>query len=234
MMLSVLSFLAWAFVVWSASNMDQPLVKLMMPVMASWSLAEAFWVWVMWAVMMGAMMLPSASPMIQAYRRISSQKGIPRESFWFTLAYLLVWTGFCAVATALQWALQSMGVLSHMLVLGNTWFAGGILVVAGIVQWTPFKHACLEKCRTPIGFLVTEWRPGRRGALIMGMRHGAYCIGCCWAVMALLFVFGVMNLVAILLLATFVAAEKLLPGGEFIGNLAGVVFIGWGGWLLLT
>ncbi len=223
-----ISLLAWFFVVWSVLSMDQPLVKLTMPMTASWSLAQVFWVWTMWTVMMAAMMLPSAAPMILLHQNFSRQKNRDHESVWFMLAYLLIWSFFCCAATLIQWLLQSSGVLSHMLVVKSTWIAGGTLIAVGAVQWAPWKQACLEKCRTPIGFLLTEWRPGRGGAMVMGLRHGGYCVGCCWAAMALLFVFGVMNLLAITLLAAFVAAEKLLPNGGRVGKVVGVVLIVWG------
>lgn len=223
-----LSALAWTFVVWSTTNMDAPLVRLMMPMTAAWTAAEFLSVWTMWAVMMGAMMLPSAAPMLLTHRRMVFRRGGAAENLVFGLAYLLVWAGFSAAAAGLQWWLQSVAVLSHMLVLKGTWISGGVLVLAGLIQWTPFKQNCLARCRTPIGFLTTEWRPGSLGALNMGLRHGTYCLGCCWALMALLFVFGVMNLLAITALATLVAAEKLLPRGEIVSKLGGVVFVGWG------
>lgn len=234
MVVGGLSLLGWAFVFWSATNMDAPLVKLMMPMKSIWSPVEALLVWVMWAVMMGAMMLPSAAPMILAHRRVVAQKGAPADNRWFTLSYLLVWSGFSVVAAALQWGLQSMDVLSHMLVLKSQWMGAVIMITTGAIQWTPLKNICLQKCRTPIGFLTTEWRPGGRGALAMGLKHGIYCVGCCWALMALLFVFGVMNLIAIVGLATLVAFEKLVPGGDKYGRYGGWVFISWGGWILLS
>ena len=130
--------------------------------------------------------------------------------------------------------LQRMGVLSPMLVVTHSPLAALMLMGAGVYQFTPAKNACLKVCRTPIGFFVTGWRPGRWGALRMGLEHGAYCIGCCWALMAMLFVFGVMSLASILVLATAVAAEKLLPWGARIGQLLGVVLVGWGLYLLFT
>ncbi len=220
--------LAWAFVVWAIANMNAPLVRLMMPSTAAWSPLELFWVWVMWAVMMGAMMLPSAMPMILTYRRVVSGRGHPVDTFYFALAYLLVWIGFSVVAALLQGGLQAIGVLSPMLILKANWISGGLLVLAGLFQWTPLKQRCLAVCRTPVGFLTTEWRPGAKGALLMGLRHGAYCLGCCWAVMALLFVFGVMNLVAIIGIATLVAVEKLLPHGDNLSKIGGVLLVGWG------
>ena len=187
-------------------------------------------VWVMWSVMMAAMMLPSAAPMILVHRRISldrEERGTA-ENVYFIAAYLTAWAVFSLVATAVQWGLQSLSVMSSMLVIADGWIAAALLVAAGIYQFTSYKEACLEKCRTPFGFLVTEWRPGKVGAFDMGLRHGSYCVGCCWALMAALFAFGVMHLGAILLLTTAVAAEKLLPFGKTVKWVLGTVFILWG------
>lgn len=234
--LVVMAMLCWAFLLWSMANMDTPFVRLMMPEKTAWSFSEVAIVWLMWAVMMGAMMLPSAMPMILVHRRIATDRStpsqIPSSNRWFTFAYLITWSAFSVAATGLQWGLQAAGSLSPMLAVGDRWLAGAILVLAGIVQWTPLKHACLEKCRTPIGFLTTEWRDGDYGAFIMGLRHGAYCVGCCWALMALLFVFGVMNLIAIIALTTIVAAEKLLPYGDLLGRIGGAILVVWGVWML--
>lgn len=228
--------LGWVFVVWTTVDMNSPLVKLMMPQHTAWSALEMAFVWLMWALMMGAMMLPSAVPMIMIHRRVTVERmdleNASATNGWFTFAYLLVWSGFSAAAAAMQWGLQSIGKLSPMLALNETWLGGIILVAAGVIQWTPFKHACLNKCRTPIGFLATEWRPGRGGALIMGAQHGAYCVGCCWALMAVLFVFGVMNLTAIVALATIVAIEKLFPFGDRFGQAGGGILVAWGIWML--
>ena len=225
---------AWLFVFWTASNMDAPLARLMMPMGTSWSGAEAVSVWIMWAVMMGAMMLPSAAPMILTHRRIVAHRGSPAESFYFGLAYLVVWAAFSIAATLSQWGLQSLGVLNHMLMLKTNLVSGIFLVIAGATQWSPQKSRCLALCRTPVGFLTTEWKAGNVGAFRMGLQHGIDCVGCCWALMALLFVFGAMNLFAILLLSTLVAAEKLLPHGETLGRVAGLLFGVWGLWLILN
>ena len=213
--------------------MDQPLVRLMMPMQSAWRAQEALFVWVMWAVMMGAMMLPSAAPMIFAHRKIVDRRGSTSENLVFIGAYLLVWGAFSVAAVGLQWWLQWIGQLSHMLVVPDDQTAGVILIIAGMSQWTTLKYKCLGKCRTPIGFLTTEWRSGAQGALVMGLRHGSFCVGCCWALMALLFVFGVMNLAAIGALASLVAAEKLLPHGEVLAKIGGLGLTTWGVGLLV-
>jgi predicted metal-binding membrane protein len=226
--------IAWTFVIWTTGNMSDPLVRLMMPETSAWSLLELFWVWVMWAVMMVAMMLPSATPMALTFHRVANRREDPGGTFHFVTGYLLVWVVFSILATVLQGRLQAMGLLSRMQVLNPNWLPGGLLVVAGLFQWSTLKHRCLTACRTPIGFLATHWRPGQIGAVSMGLRHGAYCLGCCWALMALLFVFGVMNLVAVAAIATLVAFEKLLPHGDWLSKIGGVVLIAWGALLLVS
>lgn len=232
--LALLTAVFWAMTLWSLFHMEQPLVRLMMPMTSAWTPSEVFAVWTMWSVMMAAMMLPSTAPMIATHSRVSAAKGGTQDTVFFALGYLVVWTSFSLVAAGLQWGLQGMSLLSHMLVLKSDGFAGMLLILAGIIQWSPLKDMCLTMCRTPVGFFTTHWRPGRSGALTMGIRHGAFCVGCCWALMALLFVFGVMNLVAIGLLTAVVAAEKLLPHGEKIAKAGGVVLIAWGAYLLVA
>ncbi len=225
-----LTLAGWAFVIWSVSHTSAPLVRTMMPQSSAWTLPEAAMVWLMWAAMMAAMMLPSAAPMILVHRRMSparQDRGDP-ENACFIAAYLVAWSVFSLAAAGAQWTLQSLGVLSGMLIITDKWLAGAVLVAAGVYQFTPVKEACLTRCRTPIGFLASEWRPGNRGAFRMGLRHGGSCIGCCWAVMAGLFVFGVMSLVAIVLLATAIAAEKLLPRGRRVTVALGALFVLWG------
>ena len=148
--LSALSVLGWVFVIWSTSNMSDPIVKLMMPMTSVWSPLEVLLVWIMWSVMMGAMMLPSAAPMILTHRRFAIRKAAVEENRWFTFAYLLAWFGFSVLATGLQWGLQSAGVVSHMLVLKSKGLAALFLIAAGLMQWSPLKRVCLEKCRTPM------------------------------------------------------------------------------------
>jgi predicted metal-binding membrane protein len=132
------------------------------------------------------------------------------------------------MAVTAQWALQSFGLLSPMIVSTSAWLTGVLLLIAGVFQFTPLKHACLRACRSPLGFLMSEWREGLAGAWRMGMRHGLYCLGCCWALMALLFVGGVMNILWIAALAALVAIEKLAPKGEQVAQLLGFLLIGAG------
>ncbi len=197
------------------------LLGLLTPQVADFSLT-----FMMWTVMMVAMMVPSASPMIAMYARIARSRG---EVHWyavcsFTGAYIVVWTLFSVAATLGEWALQHAALLRSDLTTPP--LAGAIvLAAAGIFQLTPLKSACLGKCRAPMGFFLTEWRGGVAGAFIMGLKHGALCVGCCWALMALLFVMGVMNLVWIAVLSAFVLIEKATPYGSAVARTGGVAMV---------
>jgi predicted metal-binding membrane protein len=193
-------------------------------------LVEAF---VMWLIMMVAMMLPSAAPMILLYGKLArsgrQQGGVFASTTVFAGFYLVVWGGFSAVAALIQWTLVRSGVISDMgLAFGDRRVAGALLIAAGLYQLTPLKYACLEKCRSPLSFLMRLWRPGLAGAARLGLTHGVYCLGCCAMLMALLFVFGVMNLAWVALLAIVVLIEKVVPGGQRIGRLAGIATLALG------
>ena len=152
----------------------------------------------------------------------------------FVLGYLAVWFAFAAVATGLQWGLGAAGLLSATMALASTRAAGGVLIAAGIYQWTPLKDTCLRHCRSPLDFLLFHWREGAAGALASGARHGAFCLGCCWMLMALLFVGGVMNVLWIALLSLLVLLEKLTPVGRWIARAAGLACVAAGAWLLVS
>jgi predicted metal-binding membrane protein len=160
-------------------------------------------------------------------------RGVPLGVFLFGLGYILVWTGFSACAALAQWALREAAMLTPMMAASSPRLAGAILIGAGAYQLTPLKGACLTHCRSPLGFLVTEWRDGNTGALKMGLRHGAYCLGCCWALMGVLFVVGVMNLVWVAALTAFVLVEKIGPAGTVVARIAGATMILFG-MLLVT
>jgi predicted metal-binding membrane protein len=215
---------AWLLLLWGATNMDSPAAQLMMP-MSAWSLANWLAVFVMWTVMMAAMMLPSAAPMILCFAALNRRRNEGAKTFVFVAAYLALWTAFSAAATVAQWALQSAGWVSPMIVSMSFVLNGALLLIAGLFQFTPLKHACLRVCRSPLGFLMNDWRDGLWGAWLMGIRHGLSCLGCCWALMALLFVGGVMNLLWIAALAGLVAIEKLAPKGESIAHVLGAAMI---------
>jgi predicted metal-binding membrane protein len=187
---------------------------------------------VMWAVMMAAMMLPSAAPTVLLYGamvRKNAERGTALPSVWiFVSGYLLAWAGFGLLATLLQAALEHGGLLTPMMASASPWLTAGLLVAAGIYQLTPLKDLCLTSCRNPVQFLMARWRPGAAGALRMGLAHGAYCVGCCWMLMLLLFALGVMNLAWVALIAAFVAIEKLLPVGRLTSRFAGAALIATG------
>jgi predicted metal-binding membrane protein len=224
-----LSALAWTYIVALAWRMPhrQMAMTMMMPHIQAWGAIEIFLTWVMWAVMMVAMMTPSAAPMILTFatinRRRRAQQGPFVPTSVFVLGYLLVWGGFSVVATLAQWGLHTAALLSPMLASTSPMLCGLLLLAAGIFQWTPLKSTCLTQCRSPLGFLTREWREGARGALLMGLRHGSYCVGCCWVLMTLLFVAGVMNLLWVAAIAAFVLTEKVLPRGDLVGRVAGGV-----------
>jgi predicted metal-binding membrane protein len=203
---------SWAFVAWMTLNMSHPVVMLMVPVDASWSWATAVAVFLMWAGLMAAMMMPSAAPMILTFdsieRRNAQTADAPLRSMLFAGAYLTVWTAFSVLATGAQWGLQQSGLLTPMFESRSNWLTAALLILAGLYQLTPVKRACLHYCRTPVSFLMTEWQDGRSGAWQMGLKHGLYCTGCCWALMLLLFVAGAMNLIWIVFLTIVVALEK--------------------------
>jgi predicted metal-binding membrane protein len=201
---------------------------------AGWNLEYAGIMVIMWWVMMIAMMLPSAAPMVllfaAANRRQGSAVGDPLlPTGIFTWGYVAVWGGFSVIATALQWAFESAGILSPMMMNSTSMLlAGVILVFAGLYQLTPVKQTCLRHCRSPLQFLMGHWRGGRWGAFRMGVEHGAFCLGCCWALMALLFFGGIMNLYWIAGLAVIVLLEKTIPAGERLGKIIGGLLGLWG------
>lgn len=227
--------LAWVYVARMAMG-PGAMASMTMPGLAAGAVPGLGWLVGMWTVMMVAMMLPSAAPTILLFAGVSRrrrQQGRPAVPVAvFTLAYLLVWTVFAAGAALAQWELHRRALLSPAMASATPLFAGGVLIVAGLYQWIPLKSACLSHCRSPLGFFSTDWREGAGGALLMGMRHGTFCVGCCWMLMALLFVAGVMNLIWVAVIAAFVLIEKLARHGQALGRLAGIGLVLWGVWVL--
>jgi predicted metal-binding membrane protein len=203
---------------------------------AEWTIGHAFLMVIMWSAMMAVMMLPSAAPMLLFYDSIARKRSGPAIglTILFAAGYLIVWLCFSIGAVVLQYALDMANLLSPLMHTTSIVLAGVILVAAGLYQWTPLKQACLRQCRSPLDFILGHWREGTRGALSMGLRHGAFCLGCCWMLMLLLFVGGVMNFAWIAGIALFVLVEKLSPAGHWIGKAAGLVLIGWGGFVLAS
>lgn len=193
-----------------------------------WTAAEFGLRLLMWAVMMVAMVVPTAAPMTLVYAAVA-RKAVRRnplaQTFVFVAGYVAMWAVFSLVATAAQHVLDQAALLSPMMVSRSAWLGGSLLIAAGVYQLTPHKNACLKNCRAPAHFLSRYWRNGTLGAFHMGLRLGAYCLGCCWILMGLLFVGGVMNLLWIAAIAAFVLVEKTIPFGQASGRLAGVAMI---------
>jgi predicted metal-binding membrane protein len=204
--------------------------------MRGWSAAELAGLFAMWTVMMAAMMLPSAAPMILLFdsieRRRRERAAAAAPTAAFVAGYLLVWVGFSALAALVQVALHQAAPLSPAMASTTPLLGGALLLTAGLWQWFPVKQACLHHCRSPFHFLQHEWREGTAGAVRMGVAHGLYCLGCCWALMALLFVGGVMNLLWVTGIAGLVLVEKVAGAGPWVGRVAGLALAGWGIWLL--
>jgi predicted metal-binding membrane protein len=248
------SVFAWLYLLWLAAGMgdiggmtggdmsgmagmsDMP--GMAMPALHVWTAGYFVLMFLMWAVMMVGMMLPSAAPMILLYDHVRERQEAKGASLAgtavFAAGYLAAWALFSLAATGAQWALERLALLSPMMDSASPWLGGGLLILAGLYQWTPLKNACLVHCRAPITYLAHHWRTGRAGAFRMGLHHGLFCVGCCWVLMALLFVFGVMNLLWIAALAIFVLLEKVLPRGDLVGRATGGLMIAAGLWLVLT
>jgi predicted metal-binding membrane protein len=190
----------------------------------------------MWIVMMGAMMTPAVLPITLVFVRLDRTqhaRSLPLAGLAFSSGYLGAWTLFALVATVLQWSLHRATLLHTDAMATGAPLAGALALLAGVYQLTPLKEACLAHCRTPMGFLLSHWRDGTAGAFRMGLRHGAYCLGCCWALMLLMFAAGVMSVTAMALLSLFILAERVLPG-RWAAQVPGVLLLAWGAWTLAT
>ena len=235
--------LAWAYMIHEARGMTSTGVCKCMgmqmagPDTRAWSAAQLFALFLMWSEMMLAMMLPSAAPMILTFASVNRKRREQQRPFVsagiFLSGYLLVWFAFSGVATITQWALHSAALLSPMMVSTSSRLGGALLIAAGIFQWTPWKNVCLTHCANPLSFLLTQWREGNRGALLMGIRHGAFCLGCCWLLMLLLFVLGVMNVTWIAALTIYVLAEKLLGRNVWFARAIGAALCAWGTFVMI-
>ncbi|CCE06079.1 conserved membrane hypothetical protein [Bradyrhizobium sp. STM 3843] len=250
--ISIIVALAWAYVLWLANDMDMggmdmtgfrmiPAgIGIMLPADEPWRAIEFAYVFLMWVVMMVGMMAPSAAPMILMYARVGRQGKAQGKPFaatgWFAAGYLLAWSGFSLAATALQWGIERAALLDSRMVLASNLLGGIVLIAVGVYQWTPLKDVCLAQCQSPFLFLMRHggFRQDVRGCLLLGLRHGGYCVGCCWVLMALLFVVGVMNVLWIALLTLLVLLEKVAPAGRWIARIAGVASVAAGALLLAS
>jgi predicted metal-binding membrane protein len=236
--------LAWAYLLRDAAEMQAMAGEARLH--AAMGMADprvwGFQAWLglfaMWAVMMAAMMLPSAAPVVMlvlgVYRRRNTQQA-RSSTLAFILGYLTVWTGFSLAASVVQLALHRAALVGADMRIASGTVSGLLFLAVGIYQWLPIKHACLAHCQSPLGFLTQRWREGARGGLEMGLRHGAFCLGCCWLLMVLLFVVGTMNLIWVAALTALVLVEKLAQrGGAVLGRLAGVAMAAWGAYVLFA
>jgi len=227
--------LAWAYL-FTGAAVDMSMVGMAMKPMP-WTLSYALLMFAMWWIMMIAMMVPSAAPMILLFTTIKrKQEGSSSATIGpgiFLTGYLVAWGAFSLIATLAQWGLESAGLISTGMTSKSAALAGAILLSTGLYQFTPLKGACLRHCQSPLFFLSSNWRAGVAGAFHMGVVHGAYCLGCCWFLMALLFIGGVMNLNWVAGIAIYVALEKLLPGGLWLSRGVGATLVVLGGFVLI-
>jgi predicted metal-binding membrane protein len=240
--LAAMALLAWAYMVHEARSFDRTQicrcfgVAMSGPETKPWSSATIAPLFLMWAEMMVAMMIPSAAPMILTFARVSRQRREQERPFvpagLLLLGYLLVWCAFSLFAALAQWALHGAALLSPTMTSRSPLLGAVLLISAGIFQWSPWKRACLSHCRSPLNFLLTEWREDKMGALIMGARHGAYCTVCCWLLMLLLFVAGVMNMLWVAAITLFVLLERILPQGTRLDSITGIILVAWGAWMM--
>jgi len=230
------SALSWLYLVLFDGGMPDMSSMAGMAMTMPWTPSVFALTFAMWAVMMVGMMLPSAAPMILTYAALQHRRAEGTERWLptvlFASGYLVVWTGFSAAATLLQWGLDRLALLLPMMSTSSALLGGALFVAAGVFQFTALKQACLKHCRSPFAFLLNRWRDGRRGAFAMGVEHGAYCLCCCWLLMLLLFAVGVMNLLWVAAIALFVFGEKLVRGGVWVARAGGVAMAGYGVWLI--
>ena len=237
--LAALTGLAWAYLAVLASGMDATAMSeaMLAPQMQAWSWPHFSMMAAMWAVMMVGMMVPSATPMILLYARVNLRSGSGASGYGrvaaFVSGYLLLWGGFSVAAALAQVGLEQLALLDPASQKSGPVVGALLLLGAGVYQLTPLKHACLEHCRSPVGFIMQRWRHGSAGALRMGLEHGLFCVGCCWVLMLLLFAVGVMNLAWVAVIAALVLVEKLAPAGPLLGRLTGIGLLAAGGAMML-
>jgi len=238
-LLVLLALVSWLWIVVMARDMYGTMTGASAWMMTTrWDIRHLLLLWSMWAVMMTGMMLPTAFPMLLLYgviarRSAEARPTTARQVYALAAGYLMDWILFSFAATALQRVLASLLLVSPMMEITSRVGGATLLLIAGIYQLTPIKHACLRTCQSPLGFLMSRWRTEWSGAFRMGLEHGLYCVGCCWALMLLLFVGGVMNLTVIAALTAFVAFEKLAPFGMRGARISGVLLIAAGLWMLV-
>ena len=230
----LITVLAWAYLIQldqrmatsAASQATMAQVGMVMDV--PWRASDVLFTFTMWAVMMVGMMGPSASPLLLLFAEMQARRGgrgAPRLALAFGAGYLTLWVGFSASAALAQWALHEARLLTPTMAASSPWLGGAILVAAGAYQLSPAKRRCLTHCQSPVGFLMSHWQDGAGGSFRMGVRHGVYCLGCCWALMIVLFVVGVMNLAWVGALSVFILLEKTGWIGAHTGRVVGILMI---------
>jgi predicted metal-binding membrane protein len=223
--LGVISLLCWVYLIQMSSGMGVMMMSGSMMEIPLWTSSYFSAMLLMWVIMMIGMMIPSAIPMVLIFAAVARRaegQGTHVPTYAFVLGYVITWSLFSLAATLAQWYLDEAALLSPMMVANSPVFGASLLLVAGLYQLTPMKNACLKHCRSPAHFIAEKWKPGRLGALQMGLEHGAFCLGCCWILMGLLFFGGVMSLLWIAGITLFVLLEKIIPHGIAGGRLAGV------------
>jgi predicted metal-binding membrane protein len=236
--MSLLVVLAWAYLVFLRAQMPVNSMDMSMPDMLPWITSDYILTFIMWVVMMVGMMTPSAAPMVILFNNLNQARFGWKQAFGrtalFLAGYLFIWSAFSILATLVQGALHNATLLNNDIATTSPILGGVVLIMAGIYQFTPLKNACLKRCRTPMGFLMTSWRDGPRGAIQMGISHGTYCLGCCALLMALLFIGGVMNLLWIAAIALYILIEKVTSIGQVLSRVIGVGLVGWGAWMIVS
>jgi predicted metal-binding membrane protein len=234
-----ITILSWLYIIYLYNQMvymDMNALFFAMPMTPEWTVTDFILLFLMWLVMMIAMMTPSVAPLILIFATVNRQRRQQDHPFVNTLylmtGYFLIWAAFSLAATSLQWLLQQISMLNPEMKTTSKILGSTILILAGIFQFTPLKQTCLKHCRSPLGFVLLHWKEGKQGALRMGIENGFYCVGCCWMLMVLLFVAGIMNLLWVALIALFVLVEKISPGIKWIPYVAGLVLIVYGVLLL--
>ena len=236
--LAGIALASWTWIVVMARDMYGSMIGASAWMMSSvWDWPRILLLWAMWAVMMTAMMLPTAAPLILLYAAAARRQGEPgtavRRVYALAAGYVLVWALFSVLATAVQRALSSALVLTPMMEPATPVAGGVVLAIAAAYQFTPLKRTCLRVCRSPLGFMMQRWRAGTGGAFRLGVHHGTYCLGCCWALMLILFVGGVMNLVIIIALTLWVIVEKFAPFGEHTPTASGLALLALAVWMVV-
>lgn len=237
---SATGWLYMFYMAWAMENMH--LVDMWMPPLGNtraWTGFDFFMLFLMWFTMMIAMMTPTVVPMVMMFTTVNKSKKRKQQPYaptsLFLLGYLLAWGLFSVAVSLIQWPLHESGLLNPMMDSRSFLLSGSILILAGLYQFTPLKDVCLNQCRTPLGFIMTAWKDGYLGALKMGFHHGFFCVGCCWALMLILFAVGVMNMLWVIVITVFVLLEKVSPiSPRATRAITGLGLIIWGGyWLSL-